>query len=207
MWWPRNTAINLSIAGKVESRQDENVKKQVLFIQGGGRGAHDEWDNKLVDSLRRELGPDYDVRYPRMRKEADPSYTVWKAALEKEIADLDDGAILIGHSVGGTILINALAETPPNRELAGIFLIAAPFVGPGGWPSEDLKPTSNLAARLPAKTPIYLYHGSDDDTAPFAHVDLYERAIPGAIVHRLLGRNHQLNDDLAEVAAGVRVLT
>jgi predicted alpha/beta hydrolase family esterase len=183
------------------------VKKQVLFIQGGGTRVHDEWDNQLVDSLRQELGPDYDVRYPRMPMEADPSYTMWKAALAEEIAGLDDGAILIGHSVGGTILINALAETPPNRKLAGIFLIAAPFVGPGGWPSEDIKPSANLGARLPPKTPIYLYHGSMDDTAPFAHVDLYERAIPGAIVHRLRGRNHQLNDDLAEVAAGVRGLT
>ena len=189
------------------SWQDESVKKQVLFIQGGGTGAHDEWDDKLVDSLRQELGPNYDVRYPRMPKEADPSYTVWKAALEKEIAGLDDGAILMGHSVGGTILINALAETPPNRKLAGIFLIAAPFVGPGGWPSEDIKPTANLGARLPPKTPIYLYHGSKDDTAPLAHVDLYERAIPGAIVHRLRGRDHQLNNDLVEVAATVRVLT
>ena len=126
---------------------------------------------------------------------------------EASIAGLDDGAIVIGHSLGGTILINALVETPPNWKLAGIFLIAAPFVGPGGWPSEGIKPTANLGARLPQKTPIYLYHGSEDDTAPLAHVDLYERAIPGAIVHRLRGRNHQLNDDLAEVAAGVRVLT
>ena len=195
------------LASRIPSRQDENVKKQVLFIQGGGTGAHDEWDNKLVDSLRHELGPNYDVRYPRMPNEADPSYTVWKAALAEEIAGLDDGAILIGHSVGGTILINALAETPPNRKLAGIFLIAAPFVGPGGWPSEDITPTANLGARLPPKTPIYLYHGSKDDTAPLAHVDLYERAIPGAIVHRLRGRDHQLNNDLAEVAATVRVLT
>jgi hypothetical protein len=30
--------------------------QQILFIQGGGAGAHDEWDDKLVDSLRRELG-------------------------------------------------------------------------------------------------------------------------------------------------------
>ena len=181
--------------------------KQVLFIQGGGAGAHDEWDNKLVDSLRRNLGPGYDVRYPRMPNEADPSYGTWKVALAEEIGDLDDGAILIGHSLGGTILINALAEAPPDRKLAGVFLIAAPFVGAGGWPSEDIEPTADLGARLPPKTPIHLYHGSDDDTAPLAHVDLYAGAIRGAIVHRLHGRNHQLNDDLAEVAAGVRAST
>ena len=182
------------------------MKKQVLFIQGGGAGGHDEWDNKLVDSLRRELGPGYEIRYPRMPNEADPSYPTWKAALTEEIARLDDGAILIGHSIGGTILINALAEASPNRKLAGVFLIAAPFVGAGGWPSDDIKPTADLGARLPPKTPIHLYHGSQDETAPFVHVDLYERAIPGAKVHRLQGRNHQLNDDLAEVAAGVRAL-
>jgi predicted alpha/beta hydrolase family esterase len=183
------------------------MKKQVLFIQGGGAGAHDEWDNKLVDSLRRELGPGYEVRYPRMPNEADPSYAIWKAALAEEIAGLDDGAIVIGHSLGGTILINALAEAPPNRKLAGIFLIAAPFVGAGGWQSEDIKPAADLGGRLPSETPIHLYHGSEDETAPFAHVELYERAIPGAVVHRLDGRNHQLDDNLAEVAAGVRALT
>jgi predicted alpha/beta hydrolase family esterase len=182
------------------------MTKQVLFIQGGGAGTHDEWDNKLVDSLRRELGPGYEVRYPRMPNEADPSYAVWKAALAEEIAGLDDGAILVGHSVGGTVLINALAEAPPNRKLAGVFLIAAPFVGAGGWPSEDIKPVADLGARLPPGTPIHLYHGSEDDTAPFAHADLYEAAIPGAIVHRLPGRDHQLNDDLAEIAAGISAL-
>ena len=183
------------------------MTKQVLFIQGGGEGTHAEWDNKLVDSLRRELGPGYDVRYPRMPNEADPTYAVWKAALAEEMAGLADGAIVVGHSIGGTILINALAEAPPKRTLAGIFLIAAPFVGPGGWPSDDIRPMADLGARLPPGTPVHLYHGSEDDTAPLAHVDLYEAAIPGVIVHKLPGRDHQLNDDLAEVAADIRALT
>ena len=39
--------------------------RQILFIQGGGAGAHDEWDDKLVKSLRRELGSGYEVRCPR----------------------------------------------------------------------------------------------------------------------------------------------
>src|SRR5262245_62073101 len=37
---------------------------QVLFVQGGGEGVHDEWDNKILESLERELGSDYAVRYP-----------------------------------------------------------------------------------------------------------------------------------------------
>ena len=77
------------------------MSKQVLFIQGGGAGVHDGWDNKLVESLARESGPTYEISYPRMPDEADPTYAAWKAALEHQIAALDDGAILIGHSVGG----------------------------------------------------------------------------------------------------------
>jgi predicted alpha/beta hydrolase family esterase len=180
--------------------------RQVLFIQGGGEGTHDQWDNKLVDSLRRELGPGFNVYYPRMPNEDDPSCHAWKAALAQEIAGLRDGAIVVGHSIGGTILINALAEAPPKRKLAGIFLIAAPFVGPGGWPSDDVSTPTDLRARLSRDTPVYLYIGSEDDTVPPVHVELYAAAIPGATVRRLPRRDHQLNDDLAEVAADIRAL-
>lgn len=182
------------------------MTKQILFIQGAGEGTYDEWDNKLVDSLRRELGSGYDIRYPRMPNEAEPDYALWKAKLGEEIADCGDGAILVGHSIGGTFLINALAETPPSRKLAGIFLIAAPFVGAGGWPFDDIKTPTDLGAQLPAQTPVHFYYGEKDDTTPRAHVDLYERAIEGVIVHRLADRDHQLNDDLAEVAADISAL-
>jgi predicted alpha/beta hydrolase family esterase len=131
------------------------MKKQVLFVQGGGAGTHDKWDKKLVDSLSQKLGPSYEVRYPRMPNEGDPSYAAWKVALAQEIADLEDGAIIVGHSIGGTILINAIAETPPNQKLDGIFLIAAPFVGASGWPNEEIKSTTKLGAQLPQKTPIH----------------------------------------------------
>ena len=82
-----------------------HMKRQVLFVQGGGEGVHDNLDGKLVASLNSELGPNYEIRYPRMPKEDDPSYGTWKAALEKELAALDDGAFLVGHSLGGTMLI------------------------------------------------------------------------------------------------------
>src|SRR5215216_2594264 len=120
------------------------MTKQVLFVQGGGKGTHDEWDNRLVASLERKLGAEYKIRYPPMPNEADPNYSLWKTALKKEFASLKDGAILVGHSIGATILINVLAEEPAESAPSGIFLIAAAFVGNGGWPSEDIKPMSDL---------------------------------------------------------------
>jgi predicted alpha/beta hydrolase family esterase len=183
------------------------MTRQVLFVQGGGEeGTHDEWDNKLVESLGRELGSSYEVRYPRMPDEAEPKYASWKAALKKEFGRLDDGAILVGHSIGGTILINTLAEESPDLAPSGIFLLAAPFVGEGGWPSEEITPMPDLGKRLPARTPVHLYHGSEDETVPFEHVRIYAKVIPQAVVRRLVGRDHQLNNDMSEVAADIQRL-
>ena len=90
--------------------------------------------------------------------------------------------------------------------MSGVFLVAAPFVGEGGWPSEDIKSMSGLGKRLSTQAPVYFYHGSEDETAPFEHVDLFERAVPRAVVRRLEGRDHQLNNDMSEVAADIRRL-
>jgi predicted alpha/beta hydrolase family esterase len=185
---------------------DAAPMRQVLFVQGGGEGVHDQWDNHLVDSLRGELGPGYEIRYPVMPNETDPKYAVWKLALQKELAALEHGAIVIGHSVGGTILIHFLAERTPQSDLGAICLIAAPFIGTGGWESDDIEPRPDLAARLPRDVPIFLYHGRNDDTVPFAHVELYARAVPRANVRRLAGRDHQLNNRLSETAADIRRL-
>lgn len=178
--------------------------RQILFVQGGGAGTHDEWDNVLVDSLRTELGPGHEVRYPRMPEEGDPSYPRWSAAIWHEMADLDEGAVVAGLSVGGTILVQALTERPPERRLAAIVLIAAPFVGQGGWPGDDFEFSGDLGDRLPPGVPVLVFHGAQDETAPPAHAKLYADAIPQAQVHVLSGRDHQLNGDLSEVAHAIR---
>lgn len=177
--------------------------RQVLFIQGGGAGAHDDWDERLVDDLRRGLGVGHEVRYPRMPDEDDPSYASWCPAIRRELAGLDDGAVVAGHSVGGTIMIQAIAEHPPEHDLTAIVLIAAPFVGEGGWPGDEFTLPGDLGAKLPDGVAVHVFHGLDDAIAPPAHADLYARAIPQARVHRLPGRDHQLNDDLSEVANAI----
>jgi len=173
---------------------------RVLFIQGGGAGTHDEWDDKLVDSLRRELGDAYEVRYPRMPNEDDPSVAAWDPVIRGCVADLGDGGVVVGHSVGGTILMHTLAEHPPPVALAAVVLLAAPFVGDGGWPADEFELPSDLGSRLPRGTAVHVFHGLADEDVPLSHLDLLARAIPQAHVHRLPGRDHQLGNDLRDVA-------
>ena len=176
------------------------MTRQIVFIQGGGASVHDDWDDKLVDSLTRELGDGWEVRYPRMPDEEDPSYAQWSTAIRHEVAASDERAVVVGHSVGGTILINVLADGSTARRLGAIVLIAAPFVGLGGWPGDEFELPCDLGARLPQGVPVHVFHGLADDTAPPSHAELYARAVPHAQLHLLPGRGHQLDNDLSEVA-------
>jgi predicted alpha/beta hydrolase family esterase len=180
--------------------------KDVLFVQGAGEGVHADWDIHLVESLRHALGPRYNVRYPRMPNEADPTMATWRPVLEHEIAALRPGGIIVGHSVGGTIAIHVLADAASMAALDAIVLIAAPFIGEGGWTSEEIAPRADLAVRLPVAVPVFLYHGEADAIVPVAHVERYAATIPHAHVRRLVGRDHQLNDNLSEVASDIRDL-
>jgi hypothetical protein len=53
---------------------------------------------------------------------------------------------------------------------------------------------------------VHIYHGLDDETAPPSHADLYASAISQAAVHKLPGRDHQLGNDLSEVAEVIKGL-
>lgn len=154
----------------------------------------------LVESLKASLGLRYWIHYPRMPNEDDPAYASWTQAIFENIDRLGDGATLVGHSIGAMILVNALASAQPNHAFSGLFLIAAPFIGEDGWSSKEITARQDLGARLPAKLPVFLYHGDKDDTVPVDHADLYAEAIPQAKIRRLKGRDHQLNNDLHEVA-------
>lgn len=182
-----------------------NAKQRpVLFIQGGGEDAH-AWDAKLVTSLRDRLGAGYVVRFPVMPNEADPDYETWKRCICEELTTLAGDVVLVGHSIGASVLIKALADGVVERPMAGIFLIATPFWHDHEvWRWKEVELPTNAADRLPRGVPLFAYHGREDEIVPFSHLDLYAKTFPQAIVRALDDRNHQLNDDLTEVADDIR---
>ena len=182
------------------------MNKQVMFIQGAGKGAHRE-DEKLVASLRRLLGREYDVHYPAMQNEDDPDYETWKVQIEKNLLELEGVVIVVGHSVGASILIKCLTEVD-TKKIAGIFLIAAPFWGGEGWKYEGYETLAlpeGHANQLPSNAPIFFYHSRDDEIVPFAHLALYAQKFPEATIRELNAGGHQLNNDLSEVAEDIKV--
>jgi uncharacterized protein len=175
------------------------TKTQLLFVHGGGGEAF-EGDEALVRSLREELGPDFVVEYPEMPDADAPEFGKWRARISRELSALDDGVILVGHSLGGSILLKHLSEERVETPIAGVFLIAAPYWGTADWEVDEFELREDFPATLPEDVPIFLYHGRDDEVVPFAHLALYAGRLPRSTVREFDGRGHQFGDDLAEVA-------
>ncbi len=177
----------------------------VLFIQGGGEGAH-VVDERLAASLQRALGADYEVRFPEMPDEADPDVATWIPAIVAELAKAPGRLILVGHSIGGSLLLRALAERAIEQPVAGLFVLAAPTWDGDRWAFDDLRLPRDLHARVAAIPTIVFYHCRDDDIVPFAHLALHGARIPQAHACAIDRGGHQFDDDLAFVAADIRAL-
>ena len=179
------------------------MKRHVLFVHGGGEGAH-EADEKLAVSLRDALGGGYDVRSPKMPNEGSPEVEAWKDRISEELAAMDGEVVLVGHSVGAFVLLKYLSEEEPEKPVAGLFLVAAPYVGTGGWELDKYALREDFASKLPEGLRVFLYHSRDDEEVPFEHLALYEANLPRASVRASDGRGHQFGDDLSEVARDIR---
>jgi uncharacterized protein len=175
----------------------------VVFIQGGGPGAHAA-DAVLAESLRAHLGGGSRVVFPRMPDEDEPDPARWVPAILETVAAAEAPAVLVGHSVGGYLLLRALTEgepvLPPVRAVA---VIAAPFPsGDPDWVFDGFELPERFGELLP-DAPVVLAQSEDDEVVPVAHRALYAAAIPRATVLTTTG-GHQLGDDLSAIAAAIR---
>jgi len=179
------------------------LKKSVLFIQGAGEGAYEE-DALLAESLQKALGPAYEVRYPKMVNEDSPEYVDWKAQIESELAALEGEVILVGHSIGGSVLLRYLSDERVDKPVSGLYAIATPYWGADDyWKWEEVELPQDAAAKLAGILRIFFYHSRDDEVVPFTHLALYAGKFPGAVIRETEGGGHQFGNDLAGVARDI----
>jgi uncharacterized protein len=178
-------------------------QRQILFAHSAGPQGSRQGSGFLVATLRKALGSGYDVRYPIMPEPDDPAYAPWHERLEQELAALDDGAVLVGHSLGGSVLLKTLSERKPTQRIAGMFLVATPFWGGAGWQLDEFTLREGFASRLPRIPKLCLYHSRDDEEVPFGHLALYARALPQATVRGLDGYGHLFKKTCRELVEDI----
>jgi hypothetical protein len=181
------------------------VTPDVLFIHCGGADAYAE-DTALVERLNRELGAMYTLHYPRMPDENQPHYAAWRDLILRKIDALAGLVVLVGHSLGGSVLLKVLAETQPWSRVAGVFAMTVPFWDAPDWEVDDYALPAGFAARFPSDLPLSFYHSHDAAVVPFARLQQFAAQLPQATVRALPAGGHQLGNDLGPMARDIRNL-
>jgi predicted alpha/beta hydrolase family esterase len=169
------------------------MKKQLLFLHGGGGKEDHEADATLVKSLRESIGDSYKVHYPLLNNdESSPDFGRLEQ-IEKEISGIDTSLILMGHSLGASMLLKFLSEKKSLKQINGIFLLATPFwSGSEDW-VQGLKLKRNFEHKLPKDVPTFFYHCHDDEEIPFGNLDHYMKKISWATFREIPKGGHQFD--------------
>jgi predicted alpha/beta hydrolase family esterase len=179
---------------------------QVFLVQGGGEGAHAE-DQELAASLQADLGAGYSVNFPKMPNESTPNYKIWSKDIDGRLAEIDGEIALVGHSVGGAILLKYLSEERVKASITGLFVLAAPYVNADeNWHDDTAALRPDFGSRLSFLPHITLYHCHDDEVVPFAHLALYTAKLSQATIRRFPSGGHQFRGALSGVATDIRML-
>jgi predicted alpha/beta hydrolase family esterase len=182
------------------------MKIPLLFVHSAGPQNLYEGSGGLISHLRESLGDLYEVRSPEMPDPENPRYELWREQLKKEFGHLKQESILVGHSLGASVLLKYLSEEKYNVSIAALFLVAVPFWGNQEWAFDEFVLEKNFSSRLATIPFIFLYHSRHDDWVPFNHLDQYARRIPGAIVRTLEGHEHEFNKGLPQLITDIKAI-
>ena len=183
------------------------MKTKIVTIHGGETfGSYDTYiswlksfklDFKFLemkswkDSLKENLGDDYDILSLRMPNSMNAKYLEWKIWFEKFVPYIQNDAIFMGNSLGAIFLSKYFSENDYPNGVKGIFMLAAPY-GPVS-PTDDMadfvlqKDLSKLSAY---GKKVHLYHSKDDPVVPFSHLAEYEKVLPDAKVRIFEDKGH-----------------
>ena len=181
------------------------MRKPVLFIQGAGNKYAPFGSGKLIASLQEQLRSNYHVLAPDMPDPDHPRYLAWRDQIEQDLGKLDADVLLIGHSLGGSMLLKYLAEGTYRRPIAGMFLVAVPYWGKQDWELEFAVP-EDFASHLPPIRQLFLYHSRSDEEVPFASLRRYQEQLPQATVRVLDGKEHSFTEGLPLLAQDIKRL-
>jgi predicted alpha/beta hydrolase family esterase len=165
-------------------------KKKVLFLHSAGPQGPHQGSGDFIAHLKAGLGSGFSLKCPKVPHPESPDYATWKAKLAKEMAGLEDGVILIGHSLGGSVLAKYLSEERIGIRIAALCLAATPFWGEKGWEYQPFYLKEGFGKKLSRIPRIFLYHSKDDKVVAPGHVRRYAEALPKATVRLVKGRGH-----------------
>lgn len=183
------------------------MKPTIIFIHTAGPQGLNQGSTNLIAYLEEELMDKYNFIHIKMPTPENPKYMQWKEQIEKELSTQTGEVILVGHSLGGSILLKFLSEESYPIKLSGLFVVSAPFWGiDEDWQGSDFILKNKFEQNLNEIPFLFLYHSRDDDTVPFSHHIAYAKKLPQGIKRELEGAQHLFQNGLPELTRDIRSL-
>lgn len=181
--------------------------REVLFVHSAGPQGHFEGSDFLVTYLRRTLGKEYNVVCPQMPDPENPHYDLWCNQLERELSTLHNDVMVIGHSLGASVILKYLSESKEPKSVSGLFLIAAPYWGEENWEVDEYVLSENFPDNLPPIAHVFLYHSKDDEVVPVDHLGRYAEQLPEATIRECHNGGHLFSKGLPELINDIKDLS
>jgi predicted alpha/beta hydrolase family esterase len=174
----------------------QNKEVSLEKLQGG------DWKMNLQDNL----GDGYEVFLPKMPNSQNAVYKEWCVWVEKFLPLLNDGVILVGHSLGAVFLAKYLSEHIVMKEIKATLLVAPPFGRDLGQPLPEFSITEPLTKFKEQGGKIVIYHSKDDPVVDFAELAHYQAQLPTVEAKIFEDRGHFNMEDFSEIVVEIRKL-
>lgn len=165
----------------------------------------DDQERRWRDRMHEVLGAGYEVFNPEMPNWMNAKYELWKIWFEKMLEYVHDGAIYVGHSLGGIFLAKYFAEKP-MRIPGAIFLVSAPFAQRGEKGMADFILPDDLSKLVALGPKVHLYHSEDDPIVSFEDFEKYKKLLPTASARAFKKGGHFITTDFPELVAELRAI-
>ncbi len=178
----------------------ENLQAKKLDFT---RLMQEDWKTGLAD----KLGNNFQVILPQMPNKKNAKYLEWKIWFDKIVPFLEEGCILIGHSLGGIFLAKYLSEETVSKKIKEVFMISAPYDDADFEDSlADFILPTNLNKLSEQIQNIYIYHSSDDSVVPVSNFYKYQKALPEAEAILIENRQHFNQEIFPELVEKIKFI-
>lgn len=180
--------------------------KKILFIHSAGAQGDTEGSGRLVAALRGALPSGYTLEAPLMPNPDAPQARPWLEALAGHVAQARPPFALVGHSLGGSIILKYLSENPVPGGLVGVVTVAAPFWGASDWKVAEFALPPKAGERLASVPRIVLLNGRRDDVVSLDHLTRYAQAVPTVMTREIDGDHEFAGGDISAVVDAIETL-
>ena len=157
---------------------------------------------KWTSTLPEDLGEDYEVIMPPMPNGQNAKFIEWSIWFERHFDYLNNGAILVGHSLGAMFLAKYLSQNNLPFRPRAVFLMAGAYALPG-FSDKDCKDflvEPKAVQKIVSKTDkLVIVHSEDDFVVPYGHALALYQAVPEAEFLSFEDKNHFLVAEFTEL--------